>query len=347
MLRQVQPKNARSKRALEKREPQAHENPKMTLFLKGTSTSDLLNHLLTDLHSLKRPLALRFTKKNPIHPFEDASSLEFFSQKNDASLLVFGSHSKKRPHALTWVRCFGGKVLDMIELLVVQDSARTLAQFKGEKCKVGVKPLLSFSGTLFESPTPNAYTLAKSMFVDFFKGGEASTVDVEGLQYMVTFAVGEEDEAAIEGGAEGRKPQIHMRVWRIITKRSGQRLPRVEVEEMGPRIDFRMGRIREADESMMKEALKKAKGTEARPKKNVETDIVGDKIGRIHLGRQDLGDLQTRKMKGLKRGRDTNVEDEEDPEADDLTMVSDEEENEVVDEGDSDDEPDPKKLRLA
>ena len=74
---------------------------------------------------------------------------------------------------------------------------------------------------------------------------------------------------------------------------------------------------------------------------------MGDKIGRIHLGRQDLGDLQTRKMKGLKRGRDTNVEDEEDPEADDLTMVSDEEENEVVDEGDSDDEPDPKKLRLA
>ena len=74
---------------------------------------------------------------------------------------------------------------------------------------------------------------------------------------------------------------------------------------------------------------------------------MGDKIGRIHLGRQDLGDLQTRKMKGLKRGRDTDVEDEEDPEADDQTMVSDEEEEEVVDEGDSDDEPDPKKPRLA
>ncbi|SLM40706.1 Brix domain [Lasallia pustulata] len=349
MLRQIQPKNARSKRALEKREPQTHENPKTTLFLKGSSTSDLLNHLLTDLHSLKRPLAIRFTKKNPIHPFEDASSLEFFSQKNDASLLVFGSHSKKRPHALTWVRCFGGKVLDMLELLVVPDTARTLAQFKGEKCKVGVKPMLSFSGTLFESPTTNAYTVAKSMFVDFFKGAEAGSVDVEGLQCLVTFAVGEEDEAAGAGGAEGQKPQIHMRVWRIVTKRSGQRLPRVEVEEMGPRIDFRVGRVREADEGMMKEALKKAKGTEARPKKNVETDIVGDKIGRIHLGRQDLGDLQTRKMKGLKRGRDADVEDEEDPEADDLTMVSDEEddEEEVLDDGDSDDEADPKRQKLA
>ena len=38
--------------------------------------------------------------------------------------------------------------------------------------------------------------------------------------------------------------------------------------------------------------------------------MVGDKIGRIYLGRQDLDELQTRKMKGLKRGRDTDVEDE-------------------------------------
>ena len=43
---------------------------------------------------------------------------------------------------------------------------------------------------------------------------------------------------------------------------------------------------------------------QAKQKKNVETDIVGDKIGRIHLGRQDLNELQTRKMKGLKRDRD-------------------------------------------
>jgi hypothetical protein len=33
----------------------------------------------------------------------------------------------------------------------------------------------------------------------------------------------------------------------------------------------------------------------------VEIDIVGDKLGRIHVGVQDLGKLQTRKMKGLKR----------------------------------------------
>ncbi len=75
--------------------------------------------------------------------------------------------------------------------------------------------------------------------------------------------------------------------------------------------------------------------SQARPKKNVETDIVGDKVGRIHLGRQDLGDLQTRKMKGLKRAR---LEREEEEEEDDDTMSLGDGEQDVVDDGDSDDE---------
>ena len=49
---------------------------------------------------------------------------------------------------------------------------------------------------------------------------------------------------------------------------------------------------------------------QAKQKKNVETDAVGDKIGRIHLGRQDLNELQTRKMKGLKRGRAIDAEED-------------------------------------
>lgn len=215
----------------------------------------------------------------------------------------------------------------MLELLVVQDTARTLGQFKGQKCDVGIKPLLSFSGAQFESPNPNAYTLAKSMFVDFFRGAETQKIDVSGLQLLISFFAGED-------GPEGEPAQIRMRCWKIVTKKSGQKVPRVEVEEIGPRIDFRVGRIKEADAAMQKEAMKRAKGSEvralfptpfivlscsfaqspldllltlprsqAKPKKNVETDIVGDKMGRIHLGRQDLDELQTRKMKGLKRSR--------------------------------------------
>jgi ribosome production factor 2 len=256
-LREVKPKNARTKRFLENKAPQIHENPRTALFLKYSSTSEILNLALTDLHSLKRPLGIKFSKKNTIHPFEDPSSLEFFSEKNDASMMVFGSHSKKRPHCLTVVRMFDWKVLDMLELLIDPETMRTLSQFKNEKARVGLKPLLSFSGSAFESPTENAYTLAKSLFLDLFKGPDVEKLDVEGLQYIINFSVEEEED-------ENVKPVIRMRCYLIRTKKAGGNLPKVEVEEMGPRLDFRVGRTKEADVEMLKEAMRKPKGLEVR-----------------------------------------------------------------------------------
>lgn len=246
---------------------------------------------------MRQPLAKKFTKKNPIHPFDDATSLEFFSEKNDASLLLFGSSQKKRPHTLTFVRTFAYKTLDMLEFYLDPESFRTISQFKTKKFAVGLRPMLLFAGTAFESPVANEYTLAKSMLIDFFKGDPNDKIDVEGLQYIVSISA-EEDT-----GDEEVKPAIHLRVYLIHTKRSGQRLPRIEVEEIGPRMDFRVGRVREADEAMLKEAMKKPRGLEERTKKNVTTDAMGDKIGRVHLSKQDLSELELRKMKGLKRSR--------------------------------------------
>lgn len=35
---------------------------------------------------------------------------------------------------------------------------------------------------------------------------------------------------------------------------------------------------------------------------------MGDKLGRVHMAKQDFSKLQTRKMKGLKHGRDDDDE---------------------------------------
>ena len=67
-------------------------------------------------------------------------------------------------------------------------------------------------------------------------------------------------------------------------------------------------------------------------KKNVSTDIIGDKVGRIHTSKQDLGKLQTRKMMGLKKRGAEDVGD------DDATLFDDR------DEGDAGAAP-PKKAR--
>ncbi|KAI9669049.1 MAG: rRNA-binding ribosome biosynthesis protein rpf2 [Alyxoria varia] len=310
MLQAVKPRNARSARAVAKREPLPTENPRITLFLRAPKCSEILQLLMRDLNLLKQPYTKRFTKKNAgIHPFEDPSSLEFFSNKNDASLIVFGSHSKKRPHTLTMMRMFDYKVLDMVELLVNADTLRTMGQFKiPKKPGVGLKPMVAFSGAAFESPVQNQYTIVKSLLLDLFRGPDVKQVDVEGLQYVISVSVGEE----VPGQPS---PEIKIRAYMIRTKRAGggAKLPRVEVEEMGPRVDFRIGRVREADEGMWKEAMKRPKQqqrkgvdgkAEMKQRKNVETDLMGDKLGRIHVGKQNLGKLQTRKMKGLKRGRD-------------------------------------------
>ena len=65
--------------------------------------------------ALKRPHTVSFSKKNEIRPFTDTSSLEFWSQKNDASFFIIGQSTKKRPDGLVFARMFDGKVLDMCE----------------------------------------------------------------------------------------------------------------------------------------------------------------------------------------------------------------------------------------
>ncbi|KAK4128594.1 Brix-domain-containing protein [Parathielavia appendiculata] len=320
MLRQIKPRNARSKRALEKRAPKAVENPKTALFLRGTSCSQITQDALGDLYALRQVYSKRFQKKNPVHPFEDASSLAFFSEKNDCSLLLFGSSSKKRPHTITFVRTFDYKILDMLEFYLDAETFRSIAQFKNEKVPVGTRPLMVFAGTAFESPVPNAFTMAKSMLIDFFRGETSDKIDVEGLRYCVVVTADEPTASETASGDDpAAKPVLRLRVYTIRTKRSGQKLPRVELEEHGPRMDFRLGRIQEPDEAMLKEAMRKPKTTEERTKKNISTDIMGDKIGRIHTGKLDLSELQTRKMKGLKRSRDQHDEDDEEE-----TVVADE-----------------------
>ena len=43
-------------------------------------------------------------------------------------------------------------------------------------------------------------------------------------------------------------------------------------------------------------------------RKNISQDAFGSQLGRIHMQKQDLANLQTRKMKGLKRQNKGNNE---------------------------------------
>lgn len=334
MLRQIKPKTARSKRALDERAPKLVEDAKRAVFVQTSTCNETTKRILNDLATLKKPDCQSFSRKKDngqILPFEDAQTVEFFSEKNDAAFIVLGSHSKKRPHNLTICRTFDYKVLDVLELGV--ENVKLLADFPKVKCNIGIRPLMCFCGPLFEEH--ESFRVFKSLLVDLYRGREIKTIDAVSLQHVLVFSHGEASETAL-------LPPIHMRGYLVRAHRTGQKLPRVELDEMGPSFDFRIRRLQPADEAMLKEALRQPTKQKPKAKKNIDTDSVGDKVAQVHVGRQDLTALQTRKFKGLKRGP-ADVDD--DDEGGVLGLDDDEDDIVSEDDGDEDEESAPVQKR--
>ncbi|KAI9020653.1 Brix domain-containing protein [Phycomyces nitens] len=284
MLRTVKPKNARSKRFLKNRESKVVENPKTTLLVRGSTTSQTINDALKDLSALKRPHSVYFGKKNEIKPFEDEEKIQFFSNKNDAALMVIGTHLKKRPHNLTFVRMFDHQILEMFELGI--EKAVSMNDIKHPKCAVGMKPLMVFSGEQFDSDI--VFKNIKNYFLDFFNGEETEAVNLNGLEYVISLTATPDNK-------------IFFRTHTIQMKKSGTKTPRVELVEMGPMYDFCLRRTSPPKPDLWAAAVKVPKEIKHKKVKNVNVDEMGDKYGRIHVGNQDIAKLQTRKMKGLKK----------------------------------------------
>ncbi|RVX74385.1 hypothetical protein B0A52_01510 [Exophiala mesophila] len=332
MLREVKPRNARTARIVKAREPQQVETRKRVLLLHGSKCPQPVASVLKTVHTLTKPDAVQLHKKNEnIHPFEDTTSLEFLALKNECGVVVFGTHSKKRPNNITVLRIYDGRVLDMVEFLILPSASEESGKETKLQIGVGMKPLILFSGSQWGDTSSSAqatqYQTLKSILLDLFQGEEISAVDVAGLQYLLMIAAGESAGESGDLQDPVNKPVLHLRWYKIKTVRSDNpKIPRVELDPVGPSFDLRVSRTREADASIMRDALKHGRRpNEARTKKNIETDLMGDKIGRVHLGKQDLSTLQTRKMKGLKRGRDDSEPLQEGGDFSDDDIVSDDE----------------------
>lgn len=143
-------KTARGRRFLAKREPKLVENPRNALVARGQKSSALVNEILKDVFLLKKPRAVHFTRHNAVHPWEDASPLEFLCQKNDASLFAFGTHSKKRPHNLVLGRMFDHKMLDMYEFGVLHSQPMAGFAKGGVGASAESKPMVLFHGDGWE-----------------------------------------------------------------------------------------------------------------------------------------------------------------------------------------------------
>ncbi|XP_017485030.1 PREDICTED: ribosome production factor 2 homolog [Rhagoletis zephyria] len=277
-------KTSKGKRFLEKREPQLVEEIKKAVFCRSSTANQSGVQLLKDIQKLKKPNATYLNRKESWQPFENATDLEFVTRKNDCALFAYASHSKKRPNNLILGRTHNGQILDMVEFGF--ENFKALSEFQVEKISSETKPILLFSGELFDNQPD--FQRIKSLLLDFFVGPNIDQVNLTGIEHVIQFV--EVDRV------------IHMRSYRIFLKKSGVKLPRVELQEIGPRVDLTLRRSNLASIDLFKKTLKqpdqvlKQVGKMKKPEeKNISKDVFGTKLGRIHMERQDYGRLRLRK----------------------------------------------------
>ncbi|CAK7336606.1 unnamed protein product [Dovyalis caffra] len=293
MLKFKTPKKGRVKRELEKRAPKLVETGKKTLILQGTKTSNVLNTVLSEIFHLKRDNAIRYTRKNDsIRPFESGgeTSLEFFSLKTDCSIFVYGSTSKKRPDNLVIGRTYDHHIYDLIEVGV--ENFKRMNSFSYDKKlapQAGSKPFIVFSGEAFESVDELKHL--KEVLLDLLRGEVVDNLNLAGLGrvYVCT---------AISSN------RVFLTHCAMRLKKSGTIVPRIELVEIGPSMDFVVRRHRLPNESLRKEAMKTAKDKTHKKIKNVSKDALQGKLGKIYIPDQKIGEMALpNKSKGVKRER--------------------------------------------
>lgn len=83
-------------------------------------------------------------------------------------------------------------------------------------------------------------------------------------------------------------------------RKVGGVIPRVDLELMGPSLDLEVRRIHENTTDLKKQSLRVPRGQKAVKVKNVTHNVFGEKIGRVHMTRQEVDRMQVRKIKALK-----------------------------------------------
>jgi len=131
------------------------------------------------------------------------------------------------------------------------------------------------------------YTRLKSLLLDMFSGPKTDSIRLGGIENVYLFI-------AFQG-------KVHFKNYRILYKKSGTRLPRTELEEMGPSFDLTVRRHQLASDDLYKRALKQPDQLKRKKVKNISKSKLGTTFARVHMERQDYGKLQTRKNRALKQ----------------------------------------------
>lgn len=283
----------RVERFLAKREPQLVEGPKNALIIRGQKTSQTIKDVLADFALLLKPFNKNFSRKNDVLPFEDTNSLEFLCEKNDCSTFALGTHSKKRPDNLVLGRMYDGHLLDMYEFGVA--NLIRVQEFTGSKKKLGSKPLFVFQGEMWEQDSK--YERIQNLLLDIFRGPRNDKIALTAIDHIISFTVDKDGK-------------ILMRSYATEFLHSGSKVPKLNLVSMGPHMDLTVRRTQTASEDLWKTACKQPNLSVEKKVKNVNRNSMGDKVGTLHMKKQNLDKLQSkvRRVTALRSAKRTLVD---------------------------------------
>jgi ribosome production factor 2 len=299
--------NARVARYLKSTAAKLKEGGKATLLLKGQKCSAEMGQVLQELRAIKAPSSKLLSKKNMINAFDmdGQQSLEFFTTKNDCALVAMASHNKKRPNNLVLCRTFDRQMLDVAELGVLR--FKSMADYGGSvpKKRIGSKPLMLFVGDLWQQSLEHRNL--QNLLTDFYRGDVPDKVVVSGFDHLIVFAL-----AAEESNTE--RVLLHQRTYFCKLKKNpeGSSTPVPLLEPCGPDMDYAVRRTQWAPTELYRAARQEPKALRKKKIKNQTTNMFGERIGRLHLEKQDVDNMQGRKSKALRRADKIAVAEEKD-----------------------------------
>lgn len=286
-VKAAKPRKHKIQRYLDKRSPLLVENTKKVLILKGHNTSQEVVDVLKDINLLTKPNCKTLSRKNEILPFEDITSLEFLCNKADCSLFALGSHTKKRPNNLILGRLFDTHILDMFELGI--EDFHKIGSFGSLSKMLGSKPIFVFLGDKWEND--NIFIRLQNFLIDFFRGTKLEKICLKSLDHVIGWTILDNNK-------------IYCRVYNISYLKSGTRVPNVELNAMGPFMNISLRRTQLASNDIWNEANRQVKNNIIPKKiKNINRNNIGEKIGKIHMTKQNMDGLN-RKGKKMKALRD-------------------------------------------
>jgi len=186
---------------------------------------------------------------------------------------------------LTLGNLYDNKLLDYFEFEVTNYLPITyFTEIEIDSC---MKPVVIFQGDVFE--TDFEFERIKKFFIDFLIFYDIDDVNISDLKRVCIISAG--DNKLIKF----RSYQVEKVDPYLVEKG-------LSLKEVGPSLDLKVRRIKLASSELYKLACKQPKVLRTHKAKNVETNMIGEKRGRIHMGRQDVNEIPLRQYsKNIKK----------------------------------------------